>query len=157
MRYYLAIFAALGALALSGCAQKDESVLAEVYLPEGDAERGKAAFVSLGCVSCHSVVGAELPEPEVAGPVRVLLGSRTGRVRSYGDLVTSIVNPSHRQPGRYLQQPDTVPEDSASIMTAYNDVMTVTELTDLVAFLQTHYERVRHPRYKYTRYDYGRQ
>ena len=38
-------------------------------------------------------------------------------------------------------------------MTTYNDVMTVTQLTDLVAFLQAHYEDVRHPRYKYTRYD----
>ena len=123
-----------------------------IYLPEGDAANGEMHFVSLGCVSCHSVVGAELPESSEAAPVRVLLGSRTGRVMSYGDLVTSIVNPSHRLSARYRE--DKVSREGKSLMTSYNDVLTVTQLTDLVAFLQAHYERAERPGYKYPVYTY---
>jgi hypothetical protein len=37
-------------------------------------------------------------------------------------------------------------------MTSYNDVLTVTQLTDLVAFLQAHYEKAERPGYKYPVY-----
>ena len=72
----------------------------------------------IGCVGCHVVVDAELPEPPEAGPVRVLLGSRTGRTMSYGQLVTSIVNPSHRLSRRYRR--DEVSHKGESLMTSYN-------------------------------------
>ncbi len=134
-------------LALGGCDPGDRAQ-GRIHLPEGDPERGKAHFVALGCVNCHVVVGAELPEPE--GPLRVILGS-TGRIASYGDLVTSIVNPSHKLSPRYRE--DEVSEDGESLMAVYNDVMTVSQLTDLVAFLQQHYQRISRPRYQYRRYD----
>ena len=38
-------------------------------------------------------------------------------------------------------------------MATFNDVMTVTQLTDIVAFLQQHYQRIDRPRYQYRRYD----
>ena len=124
----------------------------DIYLPEGDAAKGEMHFVSLGCISCHSVVGAELPDPAEAGPVHVLLGSRTGQVRSYGQLVTSIVNPSHRLSGRYRK--DEVSREGESLMPRFNDVLSVTQLTDLVAFLQAHYEKAERPGYKYPVYTY---
>jgi len=104
-------------------------------------------------VSCHSVIGAELPEPAEEGPVRVLLGSHTGLRMSYGQLVTSIVNPSHRLSGRYHRD-DEVSQEGKSLMTDYNDVLTVTQLTDLVAFLQAHYTKAERPGYKYPVYTY---
>lgn len=137
----------LALLALVGCDQ-DARLQGTIHLPEGDPEQGKTEFIALGCVNCHVVVGAELPEPE--GPLRVILGS-TGRVESYGDLVTSIVNPSHKLSSRYRK--DKISEDGESLMATYNDVMTVTQVTDLVAFLQQHYQRIRHPRYRYRIYD----
>ena len=137
--------------ALSACQQGGPGQ-GEVHLPEGDANRGQELFVSLGCASCHNVVGAELPEPAAAGPVRVLLGSRTGRRMSYGQLVTSIVNPSHKLAGRY--RTDEVSADGVSLMANYNDVLTVTQLADLVAFLEAHYEAADRPGYKYPVYDY---
>lgn len=124
----------------------------DIYLPEGDAARGEMHFVSLGCVSCHNVTGAELPEPAEAGPVRVRLGSRTGRRMSYGQLVTSIVNPSHRLSSRY--RVDEVSEDGESLMISYNDMLTVSQLTDLVAFLKAHYEMADRPGYRYPVYTY---
>jgi len=39
-------------------------------------------------------------------------------------------------------------------MTIYNDVLTVTQLTDLVAFLQAHYEQADRPGYRYPAYTY---
>lgn len=138
----------LALLALSGC-EPGVRTENQVFLPEGNAEQGKADFVSLGCANCHSVVGADLPEVE-EGPVRVVLGS-SGRVKSYGDLVTSVVNPSHKLSRRYRAAD--VSDDGESIMTSYNDVMTVTQLTDIVAFLRGHYQRMERPRYQYRRYD----
>lgn len=136
---------------LSAC-DIDDRRQGDFYLPEGDAARGEEYFVSLGCVGCHTVIESELPEPAEAAPVRVLLGSRTGGMMSYGQLVTSIVNPSHRLSARYRK--DEVSQDGESLMTNYNDVLTVTQLTDLVAFLQAHYEQAERPGYKYPVYDY---
>jgi len=138
-------------ICLSAC-DLDNRRQGDIYLPEGDAAKGKMHFVSLGCVSCHSVIGVELPEPAEAGPVRVLLGSRTGPRMSYGQLVTSIVNPSHRLSARYRR--DEVSQEGKSLMTLYNDVLTVTQLTDLVAFLQTHYEKADRPGYDYPAHTY---
>lgn len=138
-------------ICLSGC-DPDGRRPADINLPEGDAAKGKMHFVSLGCVSCHSVIGAELPEPAEAGPARVLLGSTTSTRMSYGQLVTSIVNPSHRLSTRYRK--DKVSQEGQSLMTSYNDMLTVTQLTDLVAFLQAHYEKVDRPGYQYPVYTY---
>ena len=138
-------------ICLSGC-QRDDRRQGDIYLPKGDPARGELHFVSLGCVGCHVVVDAELPEPTEAGPVRVLLGSRTGLGMSYGQLVTSIVNPSHRLSSRYRR--DEVSHEGESLMTSYNDVLTVTQLTDLVAFLQAHYKEADRPGYQYPVYTY---
>ncbi len=137
----------LGLIALSGC-DPQVRTQSQIHLPEGDAERGRTVFVEVGCVNCHSVVGAELPEGD--GPVRVVLGS-SGRVKTYGDLVTSVVNPSHKLSRRY--RPEAVSADGESLMVTFNDVMTVTQLTDIVAFLQGHYQRMDRPRYQYRRYE----
>lgn len=138
-------------LCVSACEQVEQRQGA-IHLPEGDPSKGAQHFVSLGCVGCHQVVGAELPDPVAAGPVRVLLGSTTGRKMSYNQLVTSIVNPSHRLSTRYRK--DEVSQDGQSLMTSYNDVLTVTQLTDLVAFLQAHYVKAERPGYKYPVYEY---
>ena len=138
-------------ICLAACTQDDRRQ-GNIYLPEGDAAKGEIHFVSLGCVACHSVVGADLPEPVEAGPVRVRLGSRTGRALSYGEIVTSIVNPSHRLSARYRK--DTVSRNGKSIMMSFNDVLTVTQLTDIAAYLQAHYEEAWRPGYQYPVYSY---
>ena len=138
-------------ICLSAC-DLDDCSQGNIYVPEGDAVKGEMYFASLGCVNCHVVIGAELPEPAEAGPVRVVLGSQTqiGQELSYGKLVTSIVNPSHRLSPRYRK--DEVSEGGESLMPSYNDVLTVTQLTDLVAFLDAHYETADRPDYEYRAY-----
>lgn len=148
---YISFIALCALMCISACNQGAPG-RGDLYLPDGDAAKGEMYFVSLGCVSCHSVVGAELPEPVETGPVRVLLGSRIGQKMSYGQLVTSIANPSHRLSARY--RADVVSEDGESLMPSYNDMLTVTQLTDLVAFLEAHYEIADRPGYRYPVYNY---
>jgi len=138
-------------LFLSAC-EEVEQHKGQVHLPEGDAAKGQQEFVDLGCVGCHTVIGADLPEQAEPGPVRVVLGSQTRRKMSYGQLVTAIVNPSHRISRRY--RAEEISEEGQSLMTSYNDVMTVTQLTHLIAFLQQHYVESARTGYTYPVYDY---
>jgi len=109
-------------------------------LPDGDAEAGRDAFVYMQCNECHTVNGIELPSVPLAEPPYVDLGGEVSRVRTYGELVTAITNPSHKLADGYAE--DVVSTDGESNMYNYNRYMTVQELTDLVTFLQPHYEVV---------------
>ncbi len=135
---------AVAALLLSGCGDR-------FVLPKGNAERGRQAFVELRCNTCHSVGSIE--QAGGAGPIHKRLGGSVSMVKSYEDLVTSIINPSHRVSPRYPE--DTMHEiaDAAggSRMPSYNEVMTVQQLVDLVTFLQQEYH-LREPRRDYRTY-----
>jgi hypothetical protein len=69
-----------------------------------------------------------------------VLGGASRRVRTYGDLVTSIINPTHRLIAGFPAEQ--VSRDGESLMPVLNDVMTVQQLIDLVALLQSSYEVV---------------
>lgn len=127
----------LAAVGLTACNEGVKSGKA-FRLPDGDAEKGKAAFVGLQCHTCHPVVGVELPAPSSKGPISFFIGGEVTRLRTYGDLVTSIINPSHGvAPGFDKKQMEGA---KLSPMPEFNNVMTVAQMIDLVAFL--------HPRYK---------
>ena len=109
-------------------------------LPDGNAEAGRAAFVYMQCHECHSVVGEELPQiPGMDAPY-IELGGKVSKVKTYGELVTSIINPSHKLAKGY--KVDDIAVDGESKMRVYNRVMTVQELIDIVMFLQPHYDVV---------------
>jgi hypothetical protein len=63
--------------------------------------------------------------------------------------VTAIINPSHKLADGYASE--VVSEEGESNMYVYNRYMTVQELTDLVMYLQPHYDVVV-PRYDYRIY-----
>jgi L-cysteine S-thiosulfotransferase len=130
-----AIGLVLLAAALTGCGPKSPLGF---NLPDGDIARGQAAFVELRCNSCHEIEGQSIEYRN--GPARVTLGGKTTHIKTYGELVTSIINPSHKIAPRYPE--DQVAVNGQSIMSAayLNDVMTVQQLIDLVAFLQSTYE-----------------
>ena len=119
----------------TGCATPPKSGKG-FTLPQGDAQAGKANYVSLQCNACHTVSGVDQMsgEPELS----IALGGEVTRIETYGELVTSIINPSHRLAKGYPV--DAVSVDGQSKMRNNNDVMTVTQLTDLVAFLQSKYK-----------------
>lgn len=108
-------------------------------LPDGDIAQGKAAFERLQCNACHTVDGIEQLAAGAEGtPKPIVLGGEVYRVRTYGELVTSIINPSHRIAPGY--ETEDVVVDGESKMKNYNDVMTVAELNDLVTYLSSKYE-----------------
>ncbi len=119
-------------------------------LPDGDAGVGQDTFVRLQCTACHTVANLELEKGD--GPVSVELGGRVQRIQTYGDLVTSIINPSHRLTRKHPASE--VASDGESLMRNYNSVMTVQELVDLVAFLQGSYKVVPPPGGRYPPYSY---
>lgn len=140
------LFASLVLATLSGCGLNDPTSPRGFRLPDGDVAAGRAAFVQLQCNACHQVEGVELAAETTTPAPLTRLGGETIRVKTYGDLVTSIINPSHRiAPG--LDR-STVAPGGRSLMedARLNDVMTVRQLVDLVAFLQPTY-RVRPPDY----------
>jgi sulfur-oxidizing protein SoxX len=109
-------------------------------MPDGDPEKGKIAFTDLKCHECHTVKGVELPTPSGTAEVMVMLGGDTYQIHTYGDLVTSIINPSHRIVRGYPKE--AVEKDGKSKMLNFNSTMTVQQMIDLVAFLQSHYKFV---------------
>ncbi len=118
-------------------------------LPDGDPVEGRNVFLYMQCNQCHTVVGEVFPIIEWADPPYVELGGKVTRIKTYGQLVTAIINPSHKLADGYPEE--LVSKDGKSNMFVYNDHMTVQELTDLVRFLQPHYD-VMTPRYSYRVY-----
>jgi mono/diheme cytochrome c family protein len=118
-------------------------------LPDGDAEAGREAFLYMQCHQCHSIMGEQLPGIPGQEPPYVELGGTVSQVKTYGQLITSIINPSHKLARGYAEE--VVSEDGVSKMYIYNDHMTVTELTDIVMFLQPYYDVVV-PNFRYPVY-----
>jgi len=121
-------------LVLTGCNPQARGFA----LPPGDAEVGKVTFVELGCNSCHSIKG-QIERLTEAGSedIHVMLGGDVSRVKTYGDLVTSIINPSHRLArGKDVR---TLTADGDTLMPTYNGVMTVQQMLDLTTMLQDSY------------------
>lgn len=143
--------ARFGALAVSlalfavGCDTGPKSA-AGFRLPDGNAEVGEQVFVALACNDCHTVKGTSIERTQSAETVSVELGGAVSRVKTYGELVSSVINPSHKITRRYPA--DEVSQDGESLMRAYNETMTVQQLVDLVAFLQARYEVIV-PQYVY--------
>lgn len=129
---------------LSACLPGPESAMG-FRLPEGDADRGLQAFNELACYECHTVRGMEVPGSD-ADVERVVLGRDVGRVQTYGELVTSLINPTHKLAPGYDEEDVTIGGESRMALAYLNEAMTVRQLIDLVAFLQPRYE-VRPPQY----------
>jgi sulfur-oxidizing protein SoxX len=112
-------------------------------LPDGDAARGKEAFVALRCSSCHEVAGLEdeLPRPTANPQTGIKLGGLAMREPTDGELVTSIIDPSHQiSPAAPPGEEERVLSGTGSRMANLNGVMTVQQLIDIVAFLHERYQ-----------------
>jgi hypothetical protein len=127
--------------AASGCGPKAATGF---RLPDGNSDRGREAFVELRCNACHQVEGIELPF-QGTGAASVTLGGPTTWVKTYGELTTAIVNPSHRITRRYPADQVAIEGESLMSSVYLNEKMTVQQLIDLVAFLQGSYEVVPPP------------
>lgn len=127
---------------LAGCGGRHSPI--GFRLPaDGDIERGRAAFVALECSNCHTIPGVVLEASPKFDLGPIPLGGEVREVRTDGFLVTSIIHPSHiqvRSPREEMMTPE-----GESRMPDYTDRMTVRQLVDVVAFLQSKYRVVPGP------------
>lgn len=137
---------------LTACDISPESSLG-FTLPDGDVALGETIFTEFRCVDCHVIAGKPELSMRVDGSepiMEISLGGKTRRVSTYGQLVTAIINPSHRASQEYwaAQQDPNIDVE----MRNYNDIMSVTELVNLVAFIQSQYEFEPFTRTEYQEY-----
>jgi hypothetical protein len=103
-----------------------------LYLPLGDVAAGKTAVQAMQCFVCHKIAGSDFPAPHAQPPVPVTLGVEQAR-QSPERLAESIIAPSHRvAPGA-----PGITSGGMSRMGDYSEVMTVRQLVDIVAYLQS--------------------
>jgi len=130
MRPSMKLAGALACLAMSlACSTARDPAKGFRLAGTGDTQRGKAAFQEFGCTECHEVSGANLPLPAVQA---VRLGGSVTHQPSDGYLVTAIINPAYHAKGQPTQA-------GALHMPDFAARMTVQQLTDIVAYLQSRY------------------
>lgn len=136
-------------LALSGCDKGVDSPRG-FSLPKGDIEAGKTVFMKYECLACHTLEGVEDTSIKKHSDISIALGGNKTQIVTYAELVTSIINPSHKFSNPL--SPMVKNTDGKSKMKVFNDEMTVTELTNLVTFLQPNYKLTPYHQTKYSRY-----
>ena len=126
-----------------GCERERTSGVG-LYLPEGDIDKGKITFVELGCNKCHTVDGVELPVYEGETSIAMNLGGEVLVVKTYGELVTSIVNPEHIISSEYRKMLGDLAQEGEiqTLMPSFNQEMNVAQLIDLVTFLDSTYQKM---------------
>jgi mono/diheme cytochrome c family protein len=129
------------AIAAPGCETPQKSSRG-FHLPDGDPARGRRVFVQMRCHACHEVAGEDFPAPIADPPVDRPLGGVVPYAKTDGYLATAVLDPSHWiAPGSVEE----VRYGRLSRMGDFRDSMTVSELVDVVAYLQSRYT-VRPPR-----------
>lgn len=149
MNRTFSILLILAVVAVAACVDRDPMSERGFRLPDGDPAAGASAFLYMECNQCHTIAGEELPTVPYAEPPYVELGGEVTKVKTYGELVTAIINPSHRLAAGYAEE--VIADGDKSKMQVYNPYMTVQELIDLVMYLQPLYE-VTVPDYIYRPY-----
>ena len=133
-------FRVLSQAATVGCGAGRHSSEGFRLPPDGDVERGNAAFLTLGWNECHEVVGADLPTRTAQARVPVVLGGRVYQPITDGYLVTSIIYPWYQFGHQFTRNPrDEIARKGEPRMPHYADRATVRQLVDIVAFLQSRY------------------
>ena len=144
----LGLFLISGVLILPACSEKPQPVKGFV-LPEGDVAQGEQVFIKYNCHGCHSIAAVELLEYEFEPPFILELGGKVYRVRNYGELMTSVVNPEHIISRKYVALLKDANRDALiSTMPYFIEDMTVAELIDVVAFLHAQYSLILPDYYK---------
>jgi len=97
--------------------------------PQGDPVKGREVFVKLECYSCHAIQGEQFPAP--SGDVGPELAAMAA-LHEAAYFAEAIINPNT------VIEPDKGYEaaDGASKMPSYNDLVTIQEVVDLVAYLK---------------------
>ncbi|MEP1445141.1 MAG: c-type cytochrome [Paraglaciecola sp.] len=140
MKAFIFIFSVSVLVTLAACSYGPESPKG-FSLPEGDLVKGEKVFIKYQCLACHALKGYDDASLIKEFDTPVPLGGTSAVVTTYAQLVTSVINPSHKlAPRSHAIEEKVSKQDGSSKMRVFNDVMTVQELIDLVAFLQPKYD-----------------
>jgi len=120
-------------------------------LPEGSVDKGRSTFVELECNTCHSVGDIEHVAGHEGPDINVALGGQVTVIKTYGDLMTSVINPSYKTNRRHVYQ-NFVTEGGESKMVVDYETMTVQQLVDLVTYLESNYQYTPPTRNEYASY-----
>ncbi|MEY4642497.1 MAG: hypothetical protein RLZZ227_2491 [Pseudomonadota bacterium] len=133
--------ALIGLTALSACrSYPDYTTDFRFPIERGNIEKGREAFVRLNCPQCHAVAGVDFADYKGTPFLSIPLGGELIFAKTYGDLVTSIINPNHELAEAYVDQLPPARRTSAELSPMYLTLdMKVTELVDIVAFLNSRY------------------
>lgn len=129
------------AMSISGCAY---APIFGFPVEAGDPAAGRQAFIDHMCHACHSIADERLPPLAGADTPILELGGDTVYIKNYADLMTSIINPDHSISERYRDQlrlQGIVPAETP-MPEPHVDTMTVRQLIDLVAFLDSKYQLI---------------
>jgi hypothetical protein len=133
---------------LAACAE-DAPPVEGFIMPPGDAVRGQQVFIDYKCYSCHTIPGIELPQPGFEPPFVLTIGARLHRVKTTGELLTAVVYPDHVVSPKYVSALKMAGKEAdLTTMPEFGGSMSVTELIDLVAFLDQQYTRLMPAYYK---------
>ena len=146
---------------ISACGQ-NQHAQREFTLPKGSAENGKLLFKEYQCIQCHTIPGTEYASgewrPAENVGISVQLGGDKSQIKTYGDLVTAIINPSHRIAKGYSKEQvvdkGETPGEDESKMPVYNAIMTIDDLVDIVSFLEKQYTLQDYNETNYRYFDY---
>lgn len=107
-------------------------------IPAGDVAAGKEAVRAMQCYVCHEIARSDFPPPHAQPPVPVPLGAEVAR-QSRERLADAIIAPSHRV-AEGVAGPSgggTTTSGGTTRMGDYGEAMTVRQLIDIVAYLQS--------------------
>jgi len=136
------LVASLIMVTLSACTMDSPPVKGFV-LPQGDVALGETVFVKYGCHGCHSIPGVDLPGMDAESVVLLEIGGEVYRVKNTGELLTSVINPTHVVSQEFINKLEGANRGNAeSPMPYYGDAMTITEMINLVAFLRSQYSKL---------------
>lgn len=129
-------------LTLAACTRESPPVKGFV-LPEGDLVKGEKVFVKYHCHACHTIPGVDLPRIEPPPPFVMAIGGEVYRVKNSGELLTAVLNPTHVLSQEYVAKLDKAQQSNVSSpMPYYGDAMSITEMINLVTFLQAQYHKL---------------
>ncbi|MBI2177097.1 MAG: c-type cytochrome [Candidatus Tectomicrobia bacterium] len=102
-------------------------------LPKGDAPAGREVFVKMECYSCHVVKGEKFPTSSSREPGKGTELTGIGGAHPPEYFFEALLNPNRV----IIQGPGYSDKQGLSTMPNYNDVMTLEEAVNLVAYLKS--------------------
>ncbi len=113
---------------------------ARAVVPTGKADAGQSVFVTKGCHQCHSAGATKLPPVELAPRLVIELGGDVHSKWTRDDYARAIMDPDHLVSEDYkiamIRLGDHFKAEN-SPMPTFADVLRVSELIDLVTFLDS--------------------